>query len=89
MLTLSLICFTDARPRERYLDNALREQILDYLVEAKREELLHNNERHLEDQVERRRENQFESDEDNDSNNSYKRTYSRRKIVGHHGSLPY
>ncbi|CAF4516761.1 unnamed protein product, partial [Rotaria sp. Silwood2] len=80
-----------------YLDNALREQILDYLLEAKREELLHNKERHLEDQIERRqenqferrRENQFESDEDNDSINNYKRTYSRRKIVGHHGSLPY
>ncbi|CAF1160259.1 unnamed protein product [Rotaria sp. Silwood1] len=89
ILILSLVLITNANPTERHLNDELKEQLLDYLREAKREDLLQKKARLFEDQIERRRlqneierrlVNMFETDEDNNSD-SYKTFNTRRKIV--------
>lgn len=51
----------------QHSNNALREQLFDYLKEARRQELLYNQRKELEKEIEQYRENRFGDDENNSS----------------------
>ncbi|CAF0832587.1 unnamed protein product [Rotaria sordida] len=86
ILTLSLIFITDALEEEESLNNGMKKRLLDYLVEAKREELLYNQQKRLKDQIEQLRERLFDVERDDDSDN-FKRINTREKHINEY--LPF